>query len=131
MASIQVPKEFKGGSDTFFSLVYTSQISSYESLEPFLRISPIPARLSEGFLGRACDLPGILVGFLKGSGIPCPHLFAEAKQQFASNVDLAAIDTPGFRSRILCWATSGSPSIQVDGSPIEVHHCFKFSLVLF
>jgi hypothetical protein len=128
MASTQVPKEFEGGSDTFFSLVYTSQVSSYESLEPFLHISPIPARLSGCFLGRACDLPGILTDFLKGSGIPCPHLFEEAKQHFASNVDLAAIDTPGFRSRILCWAISGSPSIQVDGSPIEVHHCFQFSL---
>ena len=114
----------------FFSLIYTSQITSYDSLEPFLRILPVPAQLSEGFPGPACDLRGFLTGFFKGSGIPCPHLFLEAKQHFASNVDLTAIDTPGFRSRILCWAASGSPSIQVDGSPIEVHHCFQYSLVL-
>jgi hypothetical protein len=121
-----VPKAFEGGSETFFSLIYTSLVSSYDSLEPFLHIFPAPATLLTGLVdgaGHTLDLPAIIVGFLKGSGIPCPHLFDEVQKHFFSAVDLASINSPAFRSRIFCWAASGSPSIQVEGSQIEVKCC--------
>jgi hypothetical protein len=87
-----VPKGFEGGSDTFFSLVYTSQITLYDSLEPFLQIWPVPSSLHSGFQGRASELPNIFVEFLKGSGVPCPAIFEEAKAHFSSVVDLTTID---------------------------------------
>jgi hypothetical protein len=76
--------------------------------------------LHSDFQGRASELSNIFVEFLKGSGVSCPAIFKEAKTHFSLVVDLTTIDTFSFRSRMFCWAANGSPSIQVEGSPIQV-----------
>ena len=65
-------------------------------------------------------LQGILTKFLKGSGIPCPRLFDQAKAQFNDLVNLEQIDEPSYRSKMFCWAATGSPSLIVDPSDITV-----------
>jgi hypothetical protein len=54
------------------------------------------------------------VDFLRGQGIPCPHLFAEAKENFDNAVDLSLCDTPAFCSRMLVWAVTGLPLLDVQ-----------------
>ncbi len=47
--------------------------------------------------------------FVSGSGVPCEDLFSEVKHVFDSIIDLSKILTPGFRARMLVWATTGVP----------------------
>ena len=35
-------------------------------------------------------------------------------------VDLSQVDTPAFRSRILCWATTGTPTLDASSPDIKV-----------
>jgi hypothetical protein len=121
---MQVPKGFEGGPEIFFSLAWTSHISSYGSLSSHLDIRRAPAS-SEADFAHAVGEPAvsfqeIFVEFLKGSGIPCPNLFADVREHFSTLVNLATIDQPGFRSHMFCWATTGSPSVELRGTPIEV-----------
>jgi hypothetical protein len=62
----------------------------------------------------------LLKDFLRGSGIPCPQLFIDAKIHFHLIVDLEHISNDGFRSRIFCWAASGSCKRESDVPPITV-----------
>lgn len=97
------------------SLVYTSQVSSFQSLEPFLKIHSVPARLSLAF-----DPSQILLDFLRGSGTPCPSLFRDVEAIFSPAIDLTRMNDPGFRSRIFCWALSGTPSAPINGALLDV-----------
>jgi hypothetical protein len=63
------------------------------------------------------------VDFLRGQGIPCPQLFAEIKQHFDIVIDLSLCDTPAFRSRMLVWAATGLPLLDVQApNPVSVGH---------
>jgi len=78
----QVPKAFEGGSEAFFSLLWTSHIQEYDSLSPFLRFSgsSVAAALSPT-LAQVHSRPvkDKIIAFLRGSGIPCPALFNDIK----------------------------------------------------
>lgn len=65
-------------------------------------------------------LQGILTKFLKGSGIPCPQLFDQAKSHFSDLVNLEQIDEPSYRSKMFCWAATGCPSLIADSGDITV-----------
>jgi hypothetical protein len=65
-------------------------------------------------------LQGILTKFLKGSGIPCPQLFDQAKVHFSDLVNLEQIDEPSYRSKMFCWAATGCPSLIADSGDITV-----------
>lgn len=54
------------------------------------------------------DFTSLVTDFLKGSGVPCPHQFDEAKVYFNKIVDLDQINANGFRARMFCWAVTGS-----------------------
>lgn len=65
-------------------------------------------------------LQGILTKFLKGSGVPCPQLFDQAKAHFSDLVNLEQIDEPSYRSKMFCWAATGCPSLIADSDDITV-----------
>jgi hypothetical protein len=62
----------------------------------------------------------LFTDFLKGQGIPCPTLFADAAGTFNSIIDLSQIDSPAFRSRMFSLAATGSPLLDVTADPIAV-----------
>ena len=59
----------------------------------------------------------LITRFLKGSGIPCPGKFETARAHFNSiALGFDKINHPGFRSHLLVWATTGTPSIDLTSS---------------
>jgi len=62
----------------------------------------------------------LLKDFLKGAGIPCPQLFDDAKIHFNPIIDLEHIGNGGFRSRVFCWAATGSCERESDATQITV-----------
>lgn len=70
----------------------------------------------------------LLVRFLKGKGIPCPRLFANATEHFDNIVELDRIEDENFRPRMFCWAASGSPQREPDSTPIAVSTLSNISL---
>jgi hypothetical protein len=110
----------------FFNIVWTSHISSFANLESHLRIQPASVTLRNQLRIAIPDgqttFESLLILFLKGNGIPCPGLFAEAKIYFNRLVDLSTIEEDGFRSRMFCWAATGSCDREPDASRIMVRY---------
>lgn len=71
--------------------------------------------------GQVISFSKILATFLKGTGISCSHLFSKACTHFNLIVNLADVARPGFRSRMLWWAVTGSPSDELEGITSEVN----------
>jgi len=104
------------------NLVYTSQINGFEDIELHLSFSTIPLALTIP-LNRALrelqisDPPQsfqqLIFRFLKGTGIPCPQKFEQAKAHFNNIASLENINQAGFLPRVLCWAATGSPSLDI------------------
>jgi hypothetical protein len=111
---IQVPRGFAGGSETFFSMKWTSSIRGYDSVEPHLSVTPPSLSFSEtmAIAGRNnVTILQRLENFLQGSGLPCPELFKAAQGGFSSMVDLSQVPAASFRARVFVWAITGSPFI--------------------
>lgn len=120
----QVLKSFSGGVELYLSLIWTSQIKSFNDLSPHIRyrFTPTPL-LDQAFSqlgGKDITLQDILSRFLKSSGVPCPKLFDEVKVHFSEVINLEKIDDPSFRPRMFCWAATGCPSIVSDSGDISV-----------
>jgi hypothetical protein len=116
----QVLRSFPGGSEAFFNIVWATNISSYDSLEPQLLVRGPPRSFIRANGSTVLDFPVFLTSFLSGAGIPCPTLFAEAQPHFSNVIDLSRVDDAGFRSRMFCWATTGSPSLAPGSGSITV-----------
>ena len=121
---MHVPRGFEGGPETFFSLSWTGHISSYDSLSSHLNFRHSPASYETDFAhavsAPTASFPDIFTKFLKGSGIPCPGIFVEVRGHISNVVNLTGIDQPGFCSRMLCWAATGLPSVELSGTAINV-----------
>ena len=121
---MQVPRGFEGGPETFFSLSWTSHISSYDCLSSHLNFQHPPASYKTDFAHTVstptASFPDIFTKFLKGFGIPCPGIFAEVQGHISNVVDLTGIDQPRFCSCILCWAAIGPPSVELSGTAINL-----------
>jgi len=126
---LQVIRSWGGGSENFFSLLWTSHISSYANLEDHLVIVEPPLPLREQLQHSQSNPNGsftsLFTDFLKGSGIPCPALFDDAKNHFNKIIDLRQADAEGFRAKMFCWAVTGScdreqgaPDIKVSGAEL-------------
>lgn len=114
-----------------------SQILSFESLKGFLTFSDEPAGLLSG-LRSALRSPAItyrqlVESFLCGQGLPCPNLFAELQDNHVlhSSVDLSALNTPSFRSKMFVWAATGSPMISVTLREIMVSLQYMLFLIAY
>ena len=116
--SIKVPKNFSGGANAFFTLMWTSAIIGYESISDHISFVQSPAGLDAAIAyvaGDGATVQSLIEEFLQGSGIPCPAKFDELSG-FNSLIDLSKIDTPGFRARVFTWAATGSPAVSPDST---------------
>jgi hypothetical protein len=123
---IQVPRGFAGGSETFFSMRWTSSIRGYDSVEPYLSVTPPSLSFSETMTMAGSNNMTILQrleNFLQGSGLPCPELFKAAQGGFSSIIDLSQVSVASFRARVFVWAITGSPFINPGADDrISVSH---------
>ncbi|KAJ7705839.1 hypothetical protein B0H14DRAFT_2647213 [Mycena olivaceomarginata] len=120
---MQVLRSHPGGSATFLSHTWTSVIHDFDSLKPHLVVAPMsPLLIGEiaqpGSPALTMDLEDLLHRFLQGSGAPCPALLEEAIPRLSKLISFDQIDSPAFRSKALCWATTGSPHVEFD----DQHH---------
>jgi len=119
-------KSWEGGSERLLNLLWTSHISSYANLEPHLRIQPPSTQwqtqLHAALSDYTSSFESLITDFLKGTGIPCPGLFADAKTHFNRLVELelSNIDRDGFRPRMFCWAATGSCDREINAGRIQV-----------
>ncbi|KAJ7254009.1 hypothetical protein B0H12DRAFT_1017342, partial [Mycena haematopus] len=124
---MQVLRSYPGGSSTFISRTWTSIIRSFESLRPHLLIVGMAQVHLEQFveLGHPVfelNLRTLLENFLQGTGAPCPRLFEEAKPCLSKLIPFEKVDSPAFRSMVLCWAATGSPHVEFDeDQQLSVH----------
>ncbi|KAJ3753895.1 hypothetical protein EV360DRAFT_52656 [Lentinula raphanica] len=63
---------------------------------------------------------GVFKEFLEGKGCPCHSLMEESRGCFDELANLDRASENGFRMKMFCWATTGTPQIILDGAPIEV-----------
>jgi hypothetical protein len=123
---IQLVKSFRGGSETFFTSVWSTHISSFDTLLPHLRIATpsiqLQVQLDSALSNRSyhATFSNLLTSFLRGAGVPCPDLWNDAREHFNSIIDLTLVDHSGFRARMFCWAATGSSERAADASPISV-----------
>ncbi|KAF8057836.1 hypothetical protein FPV67DRAFT_1429869 [Lyophyllum atratum] len=123
---IQVPRQFEGGSEAFFSVVWTSHISDFASLSPHLSWGRTPSEFTSALALVTDDnlsLQSIIGAFFQGSGLPSPTRFAEIKESFSPAIDLTKLDTQGFRPRMFAWAATGSPSLDPASDMISIICC--------
>ena len=129
----KVPRSFSGGANAFFTLMWTSAITGYESISDHISFLQSPAGLDAAVASVAGDrvtVQSLIEEFLQGSGIPCPAKFDELKGGFNTLIDLDKTDTPGFRARVFTWAATGSPAISPDDTrKIAVSAYFTLLLI--
>ncbi|KAJ7845313.1 hypothetical protein B0H13DRAFT_2363761 [Mycena leptocephala] len=108
-----------GGSSMLISRTWTSIIHDFASLQPHLEVFSVHRSNLRSIAGSAhpvadMDLCDMLYSFLRGSGAPCPNLFAEAIPNLSPLIPFDQVGTVSFRSRALCWATAGCPNVEFD-----------------
>ncbi|KAJ7166343.1 hypothetical protein C8R43DRAFT_1162799 [Mycena crocata] len=122
---LELFRSYPGGTERLLSQAWASHIVDYASIEENLDISAPPAvertRLM-GSLPFTIDPNTIFRDFLQRQGIPCPVLFAAAREMIHSMVPLDDIDSPAFRPRMLAWATTGSPDSELSK---DIHIVFS------
>ena len=108
-------------------VLWTSHISSYANLvdhvsfvEPPLALQSQLQHAMVALNDLGANFTSLVTDFLQGSGVPCPHLFDEAKIYFNKIVDLSQIDADGFRARMFCWAATGSSDQEQSAPQIKV-----------
>lgn len=124
LSKLQVLKSWRGGSERFFSLLWISHVSSYANLAEHLSFShpstSLRTQLARALNDTDSDFSSLVIDFLKGSGVPCPVLFNEAKVHFGKLVDLTMIQGEGFRARMFCWAVTGACDLEHGGPSLSV-----------
>ena len=91
---------------------WTSSIRGYDSVGPYLSVTPPSLSFSETMAAAGRNNVTILQrleNFLQGSGLPCPELFKAAQEGFSSIIDLSQVSIASFRARMFVWAITGSP----------------------
>lgn len=125
---LQAARSWTGGSEGLLTTIWTSHISSYAALKDHLSIfeprSSYQTELRLTLGDPSATFTSLLVGFLQGSGVPCPRLFEDATIHFSSLVDLGLVDEIGFRAKMFCWAASGSYEREMDAPQINVRPTF-------
>ncbi len=120
-------ESFEGGSEAFLNVVWSTRILDGDSFANNLSFLPIPRAL-QAQLNQALgsdvdfDLKVLFKSFLQATGVPSPQLWPSdsvLQQHFSDLIPLRAINTLSFRSKMLCWAATGSTSLH-DGQSIQV-----------
>jgi hypothetical protein len=109
-------------------MLWTSHMSSFALLQDHLSFTEPSItyrnQLQEALNDDSITFTSLFVDFLKGTGIPCVQLFEDARVHFNTMVDLDQIGTDGFRSKMFCWATTGSCDRELDAPRISVCSVF-------
>ncbi|KAG6914371.1 hypothetical protein DXG01_000727 [Tephrocybe rancida] len=120
-------RTFEGGPEHFLTLAATCQITCPDDLLPHLQVytnsslNALSQQIRDAVDDQSITFHKLFADFIKGQGAPCPTLFEEFKPNFDPIVDLATINTPAFRSRILVWAVTGKPLLDpVNPGPIQI-----------
>ena len=105
---------------------WTSSIRGYDTVEPYLSVTPPSLTFSETMAVAGRNNATILQrlqSFLQGSGLPCPELFKAVQGGFSSIIDLSQVSAASFRARVFVWAITGSPFIDPGADDrISVSH---------
>ncbi|KAJ7199940.1 hypothetical protein GGX14DRAFT_572373 [Mycena pura] len=121
----KLARSYPGGTEFYLAHVWTSFISTFQSLKPHLLVTvPTSTKVVQHFGAASSSLnpEAIFHGFLQRTGIPCPvALLESAKAHFHPDVvgQLCDIYSPAFRPRMLCWASTGSPFLDPDAGQTE------------
>ena len=119
----QFAKSWDSRSEAFLSSSATSQILCYTSMESHVDIRAPAENYIYDLRGRTGDpsltFKALLVDFLKGTGIPCPGLFTQARVHFNS-MDVDTIDKEYYRCRVFCCAATGSYDLESSDTMISV-----------
>ena len=105
-------RSFDRGSEELLTMLWTSHISSFALLQDHLNFTEPPVtyrnQLQQALNDDSVTVTSLFIDFLKDTGIPCVQLFENTRVHFNAMVDLDQISTDGFRSKMFCWATTGS-----------------------
>jgi len=133
---LQIPKAFEGGSEVFLSLLWTSIATGYASIKKHIHIlqpPPPDTHALQAATTITVTVHSLIADFLRGSGIPCPTLFAEVCGGFSPLASLDKIDTEAYRSRMFLWAATGSPTVdpnvEVKSNREKVSVCPSFFIL--
>ncbi|KAJ7716844.1 hypothetical protein B0H16DRAFT_1800603 [Mycena metata] len=124
----KLARSYPGGTEFFIAHAWTSNITDYDSLEPHLLITAPPLSAVTNHWGASAatlEPEAIFTAFLRRAGSPCaPGVLADAKQHLHPDVvgQLHQMDSPSFRSRMLCWAATGSPFLAPDAAQNDPIH---------
>ncbi|KAJ7477496.1 hypothetical protein FB451DRAFT_1173045 [Mycena latifolia] len=121
-------RSYPGGTEFYLAHAWTSHISDFNSIEPYLHVlTPSASRRLQHFGPNANDLDpaALFTTFLQCRGIPCAGLLENGKAHFsdAAIQELDNINLPSFRPRMFCWAATGTPFLEPDpnaNDPINV-----------
>lgn len=123
---LQVIKAFQGGSEGFFSLLWTSRIYDSGTVTSLLQYTGVSLhinnQLREATGNEDIRFQVLIPDFLSRVGLSCPSLFEQVKPCFSQLVDISDgnLQSPAFRSRVFVWATTGSPFAAPSSETIRV-----------
>jgi len=115
---IQAIRSFQGGSETLLSVLWTSHITSFESIASSIEIrvfASVPVNQRQVSIdGSDVDLKVLFTNFLQGTGIPWPTRFDEEKSLglIPANFEASQLESPAFRPRMFHAAATGSDCVQ-------------------
>ncbi|PPR06478.1 hypothetical protein CVT24_002564 [Panaeolus cyanescens] len=108
-----------GGTEALLNRVWSSRIQDFSSLLPFLRFPAPKTSVNDSILAAlglqeaGLTFKKLVHRFLEGTGIPAAIHFTEILDKFSNVIDLSGIEEESFRPKMLAWAISGHPSIDV------------------
>ncbi|EMD30815.1 hypothetical protein CERSUDRAFT_78597 [Gelatoporia subvermispora B] len=116
---IKAIRAFEGGSDRLLNLLWTSHITSYDSIADIVEVrgaaSLRTSHPSVTISGTQHSIESLIIRFLQGSGVPCQAMWGEICSALPPHIDLAQIDAPAFRSRMFHLAITGADSVPCSG----------------
>ena len=116
----------EGGTSALLNNLFTSQLQSYSDIAPHLRFipptAPVSAQVASSLIryGANTMFKSLFTAFLSTTGIPSKPHFDAVRDHFSGAVDLHSIDKGAFRPQLLCWAATGSPSMDIGSCGIAV-----------
>ncbi|THV06604.1 hypothetical protein K435DRAFT_937618 [Dendrothele bispora CBS 962.96] len=118
----KVVKSYGSGTESFLSVISTSHVTSYRSIEGLLTFVQQPEQVEElsAALGSLFDLESLFAEFLLGTGAPVPSLWNDAQGAFHPKLNVESVDKIWFRPQMLLWSITGSPRIRGDLSDSQL-----------
>lgn len=111
--------------------IWAGCTSSYEAVQDSIEIIEPPQlfrdELKNALEDDRASFKMLMEQFLKGHGNPCPGRFADAQPHFHPIVPVNRINDIDFRMKMLTWAVTGAPNLQVGSNTVEVKFLYLVS----